>query len=162
MEDVGNEFHLDGDGDGGWALTQVHVTRLQVDGGEGQPGEPPIRVASFENPGPPQPVGFILTAAGGAVSGIRLEVDRVNEWTVPGTLGAGEALVYEGGNRATVYSPSWQVLRRVPVNVAALQVESGRHAVGVDARVEGGGESQLKVEIRVKGPREAVASTPAW
>jgi len=162
MEDVGNEFHLDGDGDGGWALTQIHVTRLQVDGGERQPGEPPLRVASFENPGPPQPVGFILTAAEGAVSGIRLEVDHVKEWTMPGTLGAGEALVYEGGSRATVYSPSWQVLRRVPADAAAFRVGSGRHALGVDARVEGGRQARLKVEIRVKGPREAVASPPAW
>jgi len=161
MEDVANEFHLEEDGDGGWALTQIHVARLQVDGGERQPGEPRFQVVSFENPGPPQPVGFILTAVEGTVSEIRLEVDGAVERTVAGGLEAGEALVYEGGSRATVYSPSWQALRTVPVDSAALQVGSGGHSLGVDARVEGGGEAHLKVEIRVKGPREAVELTPA-
>jgi len=161
MEDVANEFHLEEDGDGGWTLTQIHVARLQVDGGERQPGEPRFQVGSFENPGPPQPVGFILTAVEGTVSEIRLEVDGAVESTVPGGLQAGEALVYEGGSLATVYSPFWQVLRTVPVDSAALQVGSGRYSLGVDARVEGGGEAHLKVEIRVKGPGEAMESPPA-
>jgi hypothetical protein len=161
MEDVATEFHLEQADDGGWTLTQVHITRHRIENRDRQPGEPRFQVVSFENPGPPQPVGFILTAVDGAVSEIRLEVDRAAESTVPGGLEAGEALVYGGGSRATVYSPSWQVLRSVPVDSAALQVGRGRHSLGVDGRVDGGGEAHLKVEVRVKGPREAVELPPA-
>jgi len=157
MEDIGNEFHLDEAGEGEWILHQIHTSTHRFQGRDRKPGEPSHQTFPFENPEEAQPMGFILTAAGGAVDAIRLEIDRVSAVEIPGRLRDGEALVYEGGESAVVYSPQWRALRTVPVDPGVLQVAPGHHELVLDARVAGEQDAHLKVELRLRGPAEGVS-----
>jgi hypothetical protein len=157
MEDIANEFHLDEAGDGEWVLHQIHTTTHRFQGRDRQPGEPSHQTFPFENPEEAQPLGFILTAAGGSVDAIRLEIDRVSAVEIPGRLRDGEALVYGGGESAVVYSRQWRALRAVPMDPAVLQVAPGHHELVLDARVAGDEDAHLKVELRLRGPAEGVS-----
>lgn len=157
MESITNEFHLEESGESGWTLQEIHTSVHRFGNRERQPGEPALRAFDFENPDNGQPLGFILTVVGGTATDIRLEIDGKPALAVPGALREGEALTYEGGERAAVYSRQWQRLRTVTVDPDALRVSPGSHELGVDARLGGGEGAELKVEIRLRGPEETVS-----
>lgn len=78
-----------------------------------------------------------LTAEGGAVSRISMEIDGVRRVDLPVNLAEGETLAYENGNRATVYSSRWRALRSIPIDAALLHVAPGAHELVMDADLEG-------------------------
>jgi hypothetical protein len=156
MENLENEFHLEGAGDEGWTLTQVRTRTHRFESRERQPGEPSYQAFEVENPYGERPLGFILTAVGGGVESIRMEVDGVASLAFDGRLHEGEALIYQGGERALVYSPQWRVLRSVPMEPEHLVVGPGEHRVVLDARVDTVEDAHLKMELRLSGDPEAV------
>jgi hypothetical protein len=157
MEDIANEFHLEASGESGWILQQIHTSIHRFENRERQPGEPARQAFPFENPEGGQPLGFILTAVGGTATEVRLEIDRVRTVEIPGALRDGESLVYRGGEHASLYDPQWQLIHTLPLDPDALYVEPGNHELGLDARLAGGEGAELKVEIRLRGPDEAVS-----
>jgi hypothetical protein len=161
MEDVANEFHLDEADGQGWVLHQIHTTTHRFESRERQPGEPSHQSFSFRNPEGQQPLAFILTAVGGTVEEISMEVDGVSGVVLEGRLEEGQALVYQGGERALVYSPQWQVNRSLSMDPAALIVAPGEHQLVLNARVGGGDDAYLRVELRIKGAPEQVAQRVA-
>jgi len=156
MEDIGNEFHLEEAGEEGWNLFQIHSSVLRYEYRERQPGEPSHETFTFQNMEGQQPLRFVLTAVGASVDGIRLEVDGVRTVELGVQLRSGEALVYKGGDRATVYSGQWRVVGSVPVDAAKLLVAFGEHRLLLDAALEGGEEAYLKLELRIWGEAESV------
>ena len=157
MEDISNEFHLEAMGEAGWNLFQIHPTVVRYEHRERQPGEPTLETFSFENGLAEQPLRFIVTAVGTSVDGLLLEVDGVGRIELPVRLRDGEALVYEGGEAATVFSPEWRILGEVPVDHESLVLGLGRHSLMVDASLRGEDEGHLKVELRLWGAAEFVA-----
>lgn len=157
MESVSNEFHLEDADNQGWVLHQIHTNTYRFESRERQPGEPSHQSFSFQNPEGEQPLAFILTAVGGAVEGISMELDGVSRVALEGRLQEGEALVYQGGERAVVYSRQWKVLRSLPMDPAALRVAPGEHGLVLDGRVRGGEDAHLRVELRIRGAPEQVA-----
>jgi hypothetical protein len=109
----------------------------------------------MENPGVRQPLRFILTASETSADGILMEVDGVGRLELPVRLEDGEALVYEGGEEAWVFSPQWNLLRTVPMPEGTPAVGSGTHSLVVDAALRGE-EGHLKVELRFWGNPEPV------
>jgi len=93
----------------------------------------------------------------GAVEAIRMEVDRMSSVEIPLRLREGEALVYEGGERAVVYSSMWHALRSLPMNPERLMLASGDHELLIDASVISGEDAHLKIELRVPGVQESVS-----
>jgi len=156
MEDISNEFHLEEAGGEGWALHQIHPSVVRYENRERQPGEPRHEAFTFENPRDREPLRFILTASGTSVSDILLELDGVGRMEIPVRLEDGEALVYQGGNFATLYSPQWQALGTVPMDEAGLFAGGGRHTLMVDALMSGS-EGHLKMELRLWGEEEVVS-----
>ena len=155
MEDIGNEFHLKEVGEG-WNLYQIHSSMLRYEYRERQPGEPFHQAFTFQNPKGEQPLRFVLTAVGGSVEGVRMELDGVGQVDLGVQLRDGNALVYEGGDRATVFSSRWEVLGYVAVNPAALSVAPGEHSILLDTAIEAKEGAHLKVELRIWGERELV------
>jgi hypothetical protein len=156
MEDIQNEFHLEGSGAEGWTLTQVRSSLFRYEYRERQPGEPSHEVFAFSNPEGPQPLRFVLSAAGGPARGLRMELDGVRSVDLPDRLGEGEALVYEGGDQGTIYSKDWQVLRTIPMDRASLRLVPGEHSLFFDAVMGSNEEAHLKLELRVWGEPESV------
>jgi hypothetical protein len=62
---------------------------------------------------------------------------------------------FDGGERATLYSPEWQALDRVAMDSSGLMVGPGDHTLLLDAVHRGPG-SNLKLELRIRGHPEAV------
>ena len=156
MQEIENEFRLQEAEDGTWTLTQIHVVRHRVGGRARQPGEPADPVLTLENPDGTQPLGLVLTATDGPVSGIRMEMDGSAGVEIPAVLQDGESLVYDGGPTADLYSSRWRLLGTVLMDPDAFTLSPGRHEVGFDARPGGGEGAYLKVELRVRGVGEPV------
>ena len=158
MQDPDREFHLEASGDGGWDLAEVHVSRLVHRGGERQPGEPSSSRLEVENPGPEQPLGFLLSAAGGRVSRIHGMVDGLRAFAIEAVLEPGDVLRYHGGPTAQLLDVNWRPKRTVPVDPAVFMVGPGSHALELDAQVTGGVEAALKAELRLMGVAKALAT----
>ncbi|MCK5651319.1 MAG: hypothetical protein KAJ42_08080, partial [Gemmatimonadetes bacterium] len=156
MEDIGNEFHLEEAGEEGWNLFQIHSSVLRYEYRERQPGEPSHETFTFQNREGEQPLRFVLTAVGASVDGVRLELDGVRTVELGVRLRDGEALAYQGGDRATVYSSQWRVMGSVPVDATDLLVGSGEHRLLLDAALEAEEGGHLKVELRIWGEAELV------
>ena len=155
LEDVSGEFHLEEHSPVAWSLTPISVTRLEAAQRQRQPGEPAYVSARFENGGGEQPAGFILTATGGTVSGVLIEIDgRPVRFDV--SLTDGQHLVYRGGAEATVVSATWKPERTVPVETGRMTVGPGTHQVRFEAAVAGTAEARAKLEIRLNGTPEPV------
>jgi hypothetical protein len=157
MEDLENEFHLEEAGADGWFLTQVHTRTYRFQSRERQPGEPSHQSFEVENPWDETELGLILTAVGGEVASIRIEVDGIPALNFDATLQEGETLVYSGGDTARLYSPQWRVLGTLPMDPEAVKVDPGEHRIVVDARVAEVEDAYLKLEFRLDGVPEAVA-----
>lgn len=156
MEDIDNEFHLERVADSSWNLFQVHSSTYRLEGRDRQPGEPAHQTFSFQNPEAGQTLRFLLTAEGGEVGGIRMELDGVRRVDLPVSLAEGETLAYRGGEQATVYSSGWRALRSIPVDAALLHIATGAHELVMDADLVADG-GQLKVELRIWGEGELVS-----
>jgi hypothetical protein len=155
MEDISNEFHLEAATEGGWTLYQIHPVVVRYENRARQPGEPSHQTFSLENPGVRQPLRFILTASEVSVDGIHLELDGVGRMDLPVRLEDGQALVYDGGEGASVYSPRWNLMGTVHLPEEILEVGTGSHTLVVDASLTGE-EGHLKVELRFWGDPEPV------
>lgn len=155
MEEIAREFHLDEAGDG-WALTEIHPTRIRYENRDRQPGEPSHETFTFDNMEEEQALGFVLTAVGAAMNGIQLELDGVRRVNLDVRLADGQALVYSGGDEATIYTNEWRTAGTVAVDPADLTVESGEHTLVVDAGLGAGEETHLELELRIRGRPEAV------
>jgi hypothetical protein len=157
MEDINNEFHLEKTGDGEWELYPVYSYKFKHEPKVRQPGEPPYPAFSFENPAASQPMQFILTAVGGSLRELKMELDNYKTLLLPQVLKKGESLKYSGGTTAILYDESWQKLNELPFDPAALTLAPGMHSVTFDCRFSSGGEPAAKLEIRLTGPAERVA-----
>ena len=156
MEDIRNEFHLEGSEEEGFSLTQVHSNVFRYEYRERQPGEPSHEAFSLSNPEGSQPLRFVLTAVGGPVDGIRLELDGIRRAEVPDRLKEGEALVYDGGDQATLFSREWQIVSKVPVENTRLRLGPGQHSLLLDAALTADEEAHLRLELRIWGEPELV------
>jgi len=156
MEDINNEFHLETGGDNEWMLFQVHSYKFRHEQKERQPGEPLYSEFHFDNPVQEQSVQFILTADGGTVREIRMEIDNYREVLLPVTLGDGETLQYSGGETAIHYSSNWTEVGEIPVSPSEIRVSPGEHVVIFDSVFQGGDEAAARLEIRLIGPAETI------
>jgi hypothetical protein len=158
MEDVAREFHL-ARADDGWTLTEIHSGIFRYEGRDRQPGEPALESFAFENPSTEQPLGFVLTAAGGPARNIRLQLDGGTRPAVVVSLEAGESLVYVGGDAAVVCTGEWRAARSVAVDAAGLVVAPGAHRVLLEAAIGRADDAHITLELRVHGEPEPVPGT---
>ncbi len=159
MEDVSGEFHLDEPAPDQFVLYPVVTQHLTYEQRERQPGEPAATTVSVENPWGEQDLQFSVRAESGALRAFTISRDGA-----PGglnvSLGEGEILTYRGGAEATVYSPSWQVQRRIPVDGEAFRVASGPFSLILEA-LASGPASTARIELRLTGPPEELATAGA-
>jgi hypothetical protein len=159
MEDVAAEFHLEETGPGEWLLTPVQAQIFRHDRPVRQPGEPSSSTFTFTAPGPAQALPWIVTAEGGPVSDIVLQLDIGEPQRFTVHLPAGWSLRYPGeGERAIVYDETWHERRSVAVDPAALRVSPGEHTLLFDCTFAGGEEPQVRIELRPAGAGEPVAA----
>jgi hypothetical protein len=153
MEEVGTEFHLEGEGPGTWRLIPVEVGIFRYRGGGRQPGQPADTTCIFQNPGPEQILAWIVTAEGEGVPEVRLTLDDGSPVQLPATLAADWSLRYEGGDRIVVEDANHRPRGSVPVEAADFRVAPGRHAlrIVVPGMREGGA---VRLEVRPRGMPE--------
>lgn len=159
MEDIRNEFILRKSGAGTWILQEVFSGKYQHLNNVRQPGEPLYTKIEYENKGPDQHLGFILTSTECSVSGIKLEIDNYRSVHLPFSLNTGEHLKYEGGKYARIYSSNWQIIKEIELDPADFYLTRGKHTVSVDCEFDGGNpDSMLKLELRTLGEEETLTS----
>ena len=156
MEDVNNEFHLETVNEKTWRLYRVYSYKFKHVKKERQPGEPLYSTFQFDNPAGKQPLQFILTASGGSVDHIRMELDNYKKIELPIRLRKGDILKYCGGATATVYDATWHAKRNIPMKEPDVQVTPGTHSLTFDCRFTSGDEPVAKLELRLIGPAESV------
>ena len=132
LQDINNEFELEEAGDGQWRLQEVQVAHFRHEYKVRQPGEPLHSAFDFESPAREQQVSFLISARGGAIEEVRLELDHYKTIEIPGRLNEGEVLWYQGGDKAAVYSANWEKLREVPVGLSGFTLKEGPHQLSFD------------------------------
>ncbi len=153
MEDVGAEFHLEGDGPDTWRLVPVEVGIFRYGGGSRQPGEPADTTVVFTNPGPTQTFDWIVTAEEETVREVRLTLDDGSSIRLAARLEPGWSLRYEEGDRVVVEDAEHRSRGTVEVDAAAFRAAPGRHTLhlaftGMDA------EGSVRLEVRLRGVPE--------
>jgi len=156
MEDIKNEFHLETVGENEWKLFQVYSSKFKHEKKVRQPGEPLYSTFNFKNPAEDQNMGFILSAIGGDIKDIKMEIDNYKQLSVPITLKAGETIKYSGGDKAKVYNKNWRELRKIGIDASLLAVSKGEHNITFDCRFMSGKEPSAKLEVRIFEPAEII------
>lgn len=154
LKNIDNEFHLEAGEGGGLVLYPVAVSRFTHEMKIRQPGEPVHTVHRFENPYDGKTLGVIVTASGGTVKNISLDIDGARTVSLPVTLADGEHLVYYGGDKAVVYSKNYAVKKTLPVGEASFRLPRGERSVTFDCMFAGGEKPAAKVELRMTGEGE--------
>jgi hypothetical protein len=155
MEDVSGEFRLEARGDGSLALVPVAVFRAEHTDMERQPGEPDGTTLAFDNSSSEQALTFILTADGGSVDEVVIDLGSRGV-PLDVHLEAGQHLVYRGGDTMLITSESWSPVRTVAVDPRSWMVKTGPGSLLLDARVTGGDDARARLEVRLDGPAEDV------
>jgi len=156
MEDLNNEFHLETIDENQWILNQVYSYKFKHEKKTRQPGEPLSSTFSFKNPAENQSFQFILTATGGSVQHIKIELDNFKEISIPIQLNAGETIKYSGKEKAVIYDKNWKKLRELNMDSSLLMVSKGDHSLLFDCSFGKGDNSIVKLELRLVGPDEKV------
>ena len=157
MEDVGTEFTLeraDSDDPADWALVEIHPEIVRHDRGVRQPGEPASSTLSFENPGPEQDLGWILTAEDGRVSAIRLGLDGRDPVLLPVTLEAGSSLRYEGGGEIAVLDTRHQAIGSIAAPEGTFLIAPGPNSISLEAELKPTEDAKARLEVRPRGRAE--------
>jgi len=159
MEDINNEFHLETVNENEWNLYQVYSYKFKHEKKVRQPGEPLYSTFTFNNPAEEHEINFILTAKDATISKITLELDNYKRIILPISLKAEESIKYTGGDKAIVYSNTWQKVKEIDINIAALKVSKGEHSLTFDCLfVSEGKEPHAKLEVRIIGSAEKIKS----
>ena len=156
MEDINNEFHLTPFNEKEWKLFQVYSYKFKHGNEEKKAGEPLSSTFAFENPADEQPMHFILSAADRRIQDIRLEVDNSKFVELNITLQPGQALKYTGGDRAVIYSKTWQRQKEIEIDADTLTLSRGSHSLSFNCKFPEKKDSDVKLELRFLGRPEAV------
>ncbi|MBN1560033.1 hypothetical protein JW998_07265, partial [candidate division KSB1 bacterium] len=155
MQDIGNEFQLSPFAEDDWELVQVHSCKFSHAKKVRQPGEPLFSTFSFQNPFDAKTIHFIISAEGGDISDMTMEIDDV-QIHLPISLKSGEKIKYNGGSEAILYSVNWQQMDTLALDPSLFGVSHGEHSLTFDCRFNGEDESRAKLEIRLLGQAEKV------
>ncbi len=155
MKLVSNEFHLEKTGADSWDLFSVESGKFVHGRKVRQPGEPLFSTFSYTCRGDAQPLQFIITASGGDLANLSMEIDNSWKVEIPGRLKDGEILKYSGGRQILKYNAAWQETGRLPVNEKNTMIDPGSHIFNIDCDFENGENPEVKLEIRTfNGPEK--------
>ncbi len=157
MEALNNEFHLETIEVNQWILNQIYSYKFKHEKKNRQPGEPLSSTFSFKNPAENQPLQFILTAIGGSVQDIKMEIDNFKEILIPVRLNAGETIKYTGQKKAIIYDKNWKKLQEIKMDSSLMSVAKGDHSLLFDCNFGEGNEANAKLELRLVGADEKVS-----
>lgn len=132
LRDANKEFQLERSENGRLTLREVQVHHFRHEHKQRQPGEPLHSSFSFAGSEDGQALAFLLSAQKAAIGNIRLELDNYKTIAIPGQLGRGEVLWYQGGSVAVVYSANWKKLREIPLGLSGLNLKKGPHQLLFD------------------------------
>ena len=122
-----------------------------------QPGEPVHSKFQFENPNESQALQFIITAPKeSAISNLSFDIDNFKKVKLPITLPAGHHFKYEGGNEATVYSPTWNKVRAIKIDAEKFEVDKGNRNLIFDCKFEGGSGSVVMIEMKTRNDGDKI------
>jgi hypothetical protein len=156
MQDINNEFHLEAIDDAVWDLYPVTSFKFSHNARERQPGEPRSSTFSFSSGPGDEELGFLLSAVGGRLSGIEIEMENHSGFAIPLTIDEGQHLKYSGGDSATLFSNSWQEIQEVAVPSYWMTVSPGDHVIRFYAEMEGSDDAEAKFEVRLTGAPERI------
>lgn len=157
MQGTKTEFRLVKKSDNTLLLTEIFSGKFTHHFKPAQPGEPVFSTFECNNPAKEQVLQFIITAAGSAISNIKIEIDNYKNIEFPILVNAGDILRYDGGNKVIHYNQNWQQLKEYPVQPASLLLKPGKHKVLFNCQFEHPGEKQsVKLETIFEGEPELI------
>jgi hypothetical protein len=158
MENIKNEFTLMKAGENEWDLIQYEVQRFEHAPRDLQPGQPNTSSFSFSNPYDEQEMGFIITSREGSIADITIDINNHTRVSLPVVINPGEALKYQGGREAVIYSDSWNVIKKISVDESGLKLASGGNRIDIGCRFPSENKGVMKIEIRAAGSPERIKS----
>lgn len=157
MKDMKTEYTLNTIDESNWDLTEVYSNKFSHTKKTLQPGEPLFSTFNFSNPTENKKVNFIIKAVKCEINSIVLEFDNYKTIKLPINLKENETIKYEGGDKAVVYSPSWEKIKEVDIKESNMKLKKGEHTVTFDCKFKGNEDSEAKLEIRLFGKSEKLS-----
>jgi hypothetical protein len=156
MKNIKNDFSLKAIKEGEWDLYQVFSYRYQHEQKGRQPGEPTGSSFTFTNPSDQQNFHFRLTAVGGNIEHVKLELDNYKTLKLPLKLQQGEFFKYTGGNRVVIYNRNWAEKGTVDLDADFFNITRGDHQIHFDCRFSDTKPARANIELRLFGPPEKI------
>ncbi len=160
MENIDNEFHLEEAVEGCWNLYPLKVEQFDHKQKIRQPGEPLHTIFEFENPYQEQPLVFKATllpeenSPGSSVSKIIFEINRTRQIEIPVKMEPFQVLQLDEKGELKLLDRNSNLIRRIAWSSDIPMLKNGLNHVITDADFSDDGFSQLKVEIKTRGPAE--------
>lgn len=149
MKNLDTEFSLSNLGENTWDLRRVYSGKFKHEKKIKQPGEPLYSTFDFRHAGEDQSINFILTAVEAELSEIILEIDNYKEIILPISLKTGQTIKYTGGDRAQIYTSTWQLIQEIDIDASDFKISEGEHTLTFDCQFRNAGKDALaKFEIR--------------
>ncbi len=163
MRNLKSEFQLEPDKDGGYLLKPVYNAHFRHLQKIRQPGEPVYSSFRFNNPGPEQPLGFILSLQPSKDSDpdvtfdeISITINQQDAVQLPVSLHR-NVIIQCDGKAIRVYNRQWQLQKILAPDRPLPVLISGHNTIVLDGRYSGENGPEVKLEIRAIGIPEHIA-----
>ncbi|HTN08727.1 hypothetical protein [Agriterribacter sp.] len=153
-----NDVHLQRDGSNAWKMyrykkiTFEHLPKVL------QPGEPTSSEWTFENKTGKQNVQLVLLAAGdkGEISNPVIELDNSLRIQPPLNLKAGQSLVIDHSDTATLYDQKGKFVKKVVLTQALPELSEGNHHLLFDGTFTESADIKVKITLKLLDGTEKV------
>ncbi|MDH7459741.1 hypothetical protein QEG73_00580 [Chitinophagaceae bacterium 26-R-25] len=124
-----------------------------------QPGEPTTSSFSFTNNKEKQRPQITITAHGedGSIANPVMEIDNAYRLEIPITLAAGESLVLNEGNIASIYNSKGKFIKKIDLTSQLPVLETGSHALSFDAGMDANASVKAVITVRLSEKTEQLA-----
>lgn len=126
-----------------------------------QPGEPTTSNFSFTNSKEKQTPQITITAHGedGAIINPVIEIDNAYRLEIPVTLAAGESLVMNEGNVASIYNSKGKFIKTINISSQLPSLETGSHSLSFDAGMDANASVKAAITVRLSEKTEQLIGT---
>lgn len=146
-----HDVHLERDGENAWKMYRYKKIVFEHAPQVLQPGQPTSSEWTFENSTGKQNVQLVLLAAGntGEISNPVIELDNSLRVQLPVTLQAGQSLVIDHSDSASLYNQKGKFIKKVTLPQPLPELAEGSHHLLFDCTFSEGADINVKITIKL-------------
>ena len=156
-----HDVHLERDGVNAWKMYRYKKIVFEHSPKVLQPGEPTSSEWDFKNNTGKQNAQIILLATGntGEISNPVIELDNSLRIPIPLNLKAGQSLVIENSDSASLYDQKGKFIKKITLTQSLPELAEGNHHLLFDCTFSEGDDIKVKITVKLLDGVEKVQAT---